>query len=105
MYEEKNFSTGSIVISFLVGGIVGAGVALLTAPQSGRETREKIGEMAGDAKDKIVSAGQSAKLKIADTLSRGRDYIEEKKPVLQGAVEAGKKAMEEEKSRLMSHLK
>ena len=102
MYEEKNFSTGSLVLSFIVGGIVGAGIALLTAPQSGRETREKIGEFAGDAKDKIISMGQSAKLKRADTLSRGREYLEEKKPAIQGAVEAGKKAMEEEKARLHS---
>lgn len=105
MYEDKKFSNGSLILSFLVGGIVGAGVALLTAPQSGRETREKITEIAGDAKDKIWTAGQSAKLKIADTLSRGREYIEEKKPVLQSAMDAGKKAMEEEKSRLQSHIK
>ncbi len=104
MYEEKNFSTGSLVLSFLVGGIVGAGIALLTAPQSGRETREKISELAGDTKDKIWSAGQSAKLKIADTLSRGREYMEEKKPALQSAVEVGKKAMEEEKARLHSRV-
>ncbi len=104
MYEEKNFSTGSLILSFIVGGLVGAGVALLTAPQSGRETREKISEFAGDAKDKIWNMGQNAKLKIADTLSRGREYVEEKKPAIQGAVEAGKKAMEEEKARLHSHV-
>ena len=53
MSEEKGFITGTVVISFLVGGLVGAGVALLMAPQSGTETRENIKDLADDAKDKI----------------------------------------------------
>ena len=43
--EECGYSTGSVFLSFLLGGLVGAGFALLLAPQSGRETRQKIKEL------------------------------------------------------------
>jgi len=100
MYEDKNCSTGSMVVAFFVGGIIGAGIALLTAPQSGRETREKIKEYTDEAKEKIKNAADDARVKIADTLKSGRDMVAEKKSIVGAAVEAGKKAMEEEKQRI-----
>jgi len=100
MYEEKNFSTGSLVLALLVGGVVGAGIALLTAPRSGKETREKIKSLTDEAKGKIVSYTEEAKMKIADTLSKGKDIVQEKRHLVSGAIEAGRKAMEEEKQRL-----
>ncbi len=39
-------SSGVTLAGFLVGAIVGAGLALLLAPAPGRETRRKIGETA-----------------------------------------------------------
>ena len=98
--SEERFSTGTIVAAFLVGGIVGAGVALLTAPQSGKETREKISEMAGEAKDKIRAVADDAKDRIQDTYRHTRDMVGDKKAMLATAIDAGKKAMEEEKHRL-----
>jgi gas vesicle protein len=41
MREEGGYSTGSVFMSFLLGGLVGAGFALLLAPQSGREQGRK----------------------------------------------------------------
>ena len=83
--EEKDYGTGSLVASFLLGGMVGAGIAILLAPQSGRETREKIKELAETVKEKIVSSVESAK-----------DILEEKKSVISAAVEAGKEAYKKE---------
>jgi len=100
MAEEGKFSTGTVVLSFVVGGLVGAGIALLTAPQSGRETREKIKDMAEDAKDKIKSLTEDAKDKIRDTYRHGKDVMVEKKSMIATAIEAGKKAMDEEKARI-----
>ena len=102
MSEERGFSAGSIALAFLVGGIVGAGVALLTAPQSGRETREKIKDLADEAKEKIVAVAEDAKEKMLDVSSRGKDVVGEKKTVITSAIEAGKKAMEEERLRIAS---
>lgn len=45
----------SRIMSFLIGGLVGAGVALAFAPQSGEKTRalvtERANSLAGEAKD------------------------------------------------------
>ena len=100
MCDDKNFSTGSMLAAFVVGGLVGAGIALLTAPQSGKETREKIKDYTDEAKDKIKNAADDAKAKIADALRTGRDMVEDKKNLVGAAIEAGKKAMEEEKQKL-----
>jgi gas vesicle protein len=83
--EEKDYGTGSLVASFLLGGIVGAGIAILLAPRSGRETREKIKELAETVKEKIAASVESAK-----------DILEEKKSVISAAVEAGKEAYKKE---------
>jgi len=100
MSEDKNYSTGTVVIAFLVGGLVGAGVALLTAPQSGKETREKIKELAGEAKEKIKCVAEDAKEKIQDSYKHARETVGDRKHMVVAAIEAGKKAMEEEKMRL-----
>ena len=42
MSDSKDF--GAFLIGFIVGGLTGAAVALLFAPQSGEETRELIHE-------------------------------------------------------------
>jgi len=89
MRDDNGYGTGSVFLSFLLGGIVGAGVALLLAPQSGRETREKIRDYAEDIKDRVNS-----------TVASGKDLFEEKKSVIKTAVEAGKEAYEREKERL-----
>jgi gas vesicle protein len=40
-----------ILVSFLIGSIVGAGMAMLLTPQSGKKTRAQIRDMAEDATD------------------------------------------------------
>jgi gas vesicle protein len=46
---------------FLVGASIGAGIALLYAPQSGKETRKMIRRKAEDTKDSLVEAGEHFK--------------------------------------------
>ena len=35
MRDDNGYGAGSVLLSFLLGGAVGAGLALLLAPQSG----------------------------------------------------------------------
>lgn len=100
MREEGGFSAGSMILSFLLGGIVGAAAALLLAPQSGRETRLRIREFAGDVKDKAADYVEDVKEKVTSSVEKGKEYFEEKKSVISKAVEAGKEAYEKEKERL-----
>lgn len=52
------------LIGMLVGGIVGAGAALLFAPMEGTETRRKIAETSKSAKDKVVQAADTVKKRV-----------------------------------------
>lgn len=59
-------NTGSkMFFSFLTGAAVGAGLALLFAPQSGKETRKQIKDfsekLGGEVKDSVEKIGEKAK--------------------------------------------
>lgn len=86
--EEKDYGAGSLLVSFLLGSIAGAAIALLIAPQAGRETREKIKEYA-----------ESIKEKAAESAQKVRSVLEEKTSVLSAAVAAGKEAYKKETSK------
>lgn len=53
-----------IISAFAVGGLVGAGLALLFAPQSGDATRRKIIEAVEDAKEEITDYAERIKAKL-----------------------------------------
>ena len=75
MSEGKWDAKGAVVISFLIGGIVGAGVALLTAPQSGRRTRRQIARMTEDAVERIKSVADDAADKVKDAYKGARKMV------------------------------
>jgi len=100
MRDNDGHSAGTVFISFLLGGIVGAGLAMLLAPQSGRETRKKIKEFTEDMREKADDYIEYIKKGVTSTVEEGKDLYEEKKSALTAAVEAGKKAYEKEKERL-----
>jgi len=97
--RDDGYSSGSVLLSFLLGGVVGAGLALLFAPQSGRETRQKIRELADDVKDKTTEYAHQAKEKVSSLVDEGKGYYDEKKSILKSAVDAGKEAYEKEKEK------
>jgi gas vesicle protein len=51
MYYEEDNGTVSFVAGLLIGAIMGASVALLTAPQSGRKTRRRLLKAVSTARD------------------------------------------------------
>ena len=87
--NDNGAGVGAVLLSFLAGAAVGAGVALLVAPKTGGELRGKIRSITDDAIDKIKS-----------TIEDGREMINEKKSIFTSAIEAGKEAIEREKERL-----
>lgn len=50
----------------LIGAAAGAGIALLYAPVSGKETRKFIRRKAGDARDTVVEAGEQVRDKVTE---------------------------------------
>lgn len=99
-HEDNGVSTSTVLVSFLAGAALGAGLALLYAPKSGREMREQIGDLADDAVDKIKEYALEAQDKIKATLEEGKGAILEKKSILSSAIEAGKEAIQREKEKL-----
>jgi len=98
--EEGRYSAGSLILGFFIGGLVGAGVALLLAPQPGREARKKIKELAENAKEKAAEYAEQMKGKVTSTVGKGKGILEEKKTLVTAAVQAGKEAYEKEKEKL-----
>jgi len=47
--EIRRTDPTTVLLAFLAGAVTGAAVALLTAPQSGRETRSRLKGLARDA--------------------------------------------------------
>jgi gas vesicle protein len=85
-------SSGGVLLAFLAGGLVGAGLALLYAPVSGREARERIGGLAGDLRKKSEEWTGEVKQKV-------EGFIEEERSVIKAAYDAGREAMAREKAR------
>jgi len=97
--DERGISAGTVLVSFVAGAALGAGLALLYAPKSGRDMRESIADMAEDAVDKIKEYTKEAQEKIKSAVEEGKETVNEKKSSLPSAIEAGREAMQREKER------
>jgi gas vesicle protein len=65
MSEETPSSRSTFTI-FAVGALIGAGIALLYAPQSGKDTRKLLAKKAKQLKDKAQDTVESAQEFISD---------------------------------------
>ena len=70
MSDSNDF--GNFFAGFIMGGLVGAAVALLLAPQSGEETRAIIKDKSIELKDKAVEYSQDAKLRAEQAMVDAR---------------------------------
>ena len=91
------------VSDFLIGALVGAGVALLFAPRSGQETRADISRRARAAQgrvrdvaegvtEQVVDRFEGARARIEDQIETARTAIVAKKDQVSRAMEAGREA-------------
>jgi gas vesicle protein len=77
--------------SFLVGVALGAGVALLLAPQSGEETRREIARRARRAQDAAQDFVEDVSGTVADKFQEVRATVEERIEATLGAVDDKKR--------------
>lgn len=106
-HDDCGYGAGSVFLSFLLGGMVGAGLALLLAPQSGVETRRKIREFADEVKDKATDYADQAKdtateyfdqarETVISSVDKAKQVVDEQKAALASAIDAGKEAYTKE---------
>ena len=96
-----------VAAAFIIGGLFGAGIALLLAPQSGARTRRDIRRLG----DKAVNMTQAARIevnraidnltdgvldKLQEEIDRGREWTEDTLAQLQHAVDSGKELIRAE---------
>lgn len=88
MANDEGAGAGSILLAFLLGAVSGAAVALLYAPQSGKETRDYLGEKANEAR-----------VRAAEAAAKGREAINQGRETLNTAIERGREAYQQARSR------
>jgi gas vesicle protein len=75
---------GNVLLAFILGAVSGAAVALLYAPASGRETRERLAEKADEAR-----------ARASDAAARGREVLNQGRETLNTAIERGREAYQQ----------
>jgi gas vesicle protein len=70
----------------IAGGVVGAGIGLLLAPKSGKETRKDLKRFATTAQDRVnlaIDQGkelyEEGRKAVVNTIDAGKNFVEEKR--------------------------
>jgi gas vesicle protein len=88
MANDESGGAGSILLAFILGAVSGAAVALLYAPQSGKETRDYLNERANEAR-----------VRAAEAAAKGREAINQGRETLNTAIERGREAYQQARAR------
>ena len=110
MTDSNNRVTAGALM-LVAGGLIGAGLALLFAPQSGKKTRRDITRLAKKTKHKaedivddfIDTVSDMAEMvgdKAADIMDHGKDLAYDAKKELMRALEDGQEKLEKQRAKL-----
>jgi gas vesicle protein len=87
MARDDAGAAGTIVVSFVLGAITGAAVALLMAPTTGEETRRKLSEKAREGRERATDAAR-----------QGREFVNRQRDTFSQAFERGRDAYNQARS-------
>lgn len=97
MSKEKSGDKLSFFGAFVAGGLIGAGITLLLAPLSNRQTRERIESTLTKAQEAIERATE-IEHEVKELIDRGKETISEAQTGIQAAVEAGREAFKQQRA-------
>lgn len=102
MNDDSNNSAPGFLTGLLLGGLIGAAVAMILAPQAGEDTRDLLRSKAREASGRIrdVAEDVSDNVAAADLLARGKQIVEEARARFDAAVADGKDAAAEQRTKL-----
>lgn len=107
--------SGPGIIPFLAGLAIGAGLALLFAPQTGEETRRDLArrgrqvrdraqELAGDLRDRAESGLSKARSRVEDGVDSAREAVTRGRRKVSRAVTSGRQAAHQAREDLERRL-
>jgi gas vesicle protein len=114
--EKSSFMVGAVML--MAGGLLGAGLALLYAPQSGEKTRKELNRYAKKARKKgrevveavedfteeVTDMAEAVGERAAEILDQGKDMAYGAKKGLLQAIEEGESRLQKQRSRLMKMI-
>jgi gas vesicle protein len=113
--DERNddVMTGALLV--LVGAILGAGAALLLAPQSGRKTRKDIARyarktskmaegVAGEVVGSVAGMADAVEEMAEEFLEKGKDLSRESREAVLAALNDGQERLGRQRDRLAKLL-
>jgi gas vesicle protein len=107
MSDSNDF--GAFLIGFIVGGLTGAAVSLLFAPQTGEQTRELIHDKAIELRDRASETVEEARLHAEEALVDAKHKTEEwsklAKEQAEDLLHKGEKAVVEGREKLVETIK
>ncbi len=96
---SENSSGASNFGFFLAGLGIGAILALLFAPQSGKETRDLIAQKATEGKEYVTARTRELRGQAEDLVEKGKERLAKEKERVAGAYDAARQAYREEKAK------
>jgi len=102
MTGRNGFSSSASI--FLAGACIGAGIALLFAPQTGVQLRTTLRGYAEKTKDELNEAWDTAMESGKEYVERGKEYIEEGQEALTSAGKMVDKAINQGRKYVKSAL-
>jgi gas vesicle protein len=113
--DESDGKVMAGALLLLAGAILGAGVALLVAPQSGKETRKDISRQmrktrrkvegaAGEFADSVSGMVDAIEKKAEELLDQGMDLAKDSKEAVLEVVEDGQERLARQRDRLAKLL-
>ncbi|HZP81131.1 MAG TPA: YtxH domain-containing protein [Chthonomonadaceae bacterium] len=75
--SKDSTNAGYGLVMFLLGAAVGAGVALLYAPQPGGDTRRVLGEKANEYRDKATEMTSTVAQTAKEKINQATDKVSE----------------------------
>jgi gas vesicle protein len=72
---DREGGAGLVLLSFIVGGIVGGILGVLFAPKAGRQTREDIAEAASEIKKEAEKFSKEARERVDGFIKESKEVL------------------------------